>query len=148
MHLHSKTFKGGEFIDFFPKSKMTTAKVLRQMSLDYRRMLRASLKNRYLLYIINCTLGVIIYPFLTIMYNIFQTEKLQHELAEMDENGIDQFVRNKFRNLNEMLLARSKDMEDYVISQKPKKPEKNPNETKEEYEKRYEGKVSRVLITI
>ena len=65
------------------------------------------------------------------------------QTEELDEDGIDQFVHEKFKKLEEMFLDRTKRMKEYVLSKKPKKPEKRPDETSEEYEKRYEGKVPR-----
>ncbi|RGB34342.1 hypothetical protein C1646_742835 [Rhizophagus diaphanus] len=66
-----------------------------------------------------------------------QVGETKEKIADLDEDAIDEFVRNKFKTLNEMFLERSKQMEEYVLSKKPKKPEKTPNETNEEYENKY-----------
>lgn len=77
------------------------------------------------------------------MYDIFQVDETKEKIANLDEDAIDEFVRNKFKTLNDMFLERSNQLEKYVLSKKPKKPEKNPNETNEEYEHKYKGKVPR-----
>ena len=48
-------------------------------------------------------------------------------------------MRSKFQNLNEMFLKNSKNVEELVISKKPKKPVRTPGETDEEYNKKYKG---------
>ncbi|CAB4481893.1 uncharacterized protein OCT59_029351 [Rhizophagus irregularis] len=66
-----------------------------------------------------------------------QVDETKQKIANLDEDAIDEFVRNKFKTLNNMFLERSNQLEKYVLSKKPKKPEKNPNETNEEYENKY-----------
>ncbi|CAG8557125.1 8750_t:CDS:1, partial [Scutellospora calospora] len=58
----------------------------------------------------------------------------RREVAELDEDDVEQYVRNKFKNLNEM--------ENYILSKKPKKPAKGSHESQEEYKEKNEGKDS------
>lgn len=71
---------------------------------------------------------------------LLKAEKIKEEIKDLNEDEIEQHVRNTFHNLNTLFLKRSKELEDYVIKKKPKKPVKLPKETDEEYEKKCEGK--------
>ncbi|RHZ81524.1 hypothetical protein Glove_120g159 [Diversispora epigaea] len=68
-----------------------------------------------------------------------ETEKVKEKIETLSEDQVEDFVRNKFQNLNEMFLKHSKTIEELVISKKPKKPVKNPNETEEEFMKKYKA---------
>jgi hypothetical protein len=80
--------------------------------------------------------------YLTMNILLLKAEEIKEEVSNLDEDEIEQFVRNKFNNLNTLFLKRSKELEDYVIKKKPKKPVKLPEETTEEYKKRQKGKPS------
>jgi hypothetical protein len=73
---------------------------------------------------------------------LLKAEEIKDEVSNLDEDEIEQFVRNKFNNLNTLFLKRSKELEDYVIKKKPKNPVRLPEETIEDYEKRQYGKPS------
>ncbi|CAG8475508.1 16949_t:CDS:2 [Funneliformis caledonium] len=61
-----------------------------------------------------------------------KVEEVRNELVEMDEADIAKLVREKFANLNNSFIEKSNKMEEYVISNVPKKPEKVPNESLKE----------------
>ncbi|CAI2192363.1 4171_t:CDS:2, partial [Funneliformis geosporum] len=67
-----------------------------------------------------------------------KAEKIKEEIKDLNEDEIEQHVHNTFYNLNTLFLKKSKELEDYVIKQKPKKPIKIPKEKDEEYEKKCE----------
>jgi len=61
----------------------------------------------------------------------FQAEKIKEEMENKDEDEIEELVRSKFQNLNNMFLSNSKSVEELVISKKPKKPIRSSQETDE-----------------
>ncbi|PKY53193.1 hypothetical protein RhiirA4_471266 [Rhizophagus irregularis] len=77
-----------------------------------------------------------------------QVDETKEKIANLDEDAIDEFVRNKFKTLNDMFLERSNQMEKYVLSKKPKKPEKNPNETNKEHENKYKEVLNKDPYTL
>ncbi|KAG9302057.1 hypothetical protein G9A89_021101 [Geosiphon pyriformis] len=68
----------------------------------------------------------------------FQAKKVQEEVENMNADEMEEFVHKRFEALNTLFLEKSKKIEEYVISKKPTKPVKTPNETEEEYERKRE----------
>ncbi|CAG8543832.1 1430_t:CDS:2 [Ambispora leptoticha] len=66
-----------------------------------------------------------------------QTEKVQSEIENLDEDDIEQFVSDKFNKLNTLFLKKSKKVEKFVLSKRPKKPVRTAEETDEEYNQKY-----------
>ncbi|CAG8501483.1 7973_t:CDS:2 [Dentiscutata erythropus] len=66
-----------------------------------------------------------------------QAEKITKEVEDKSEEEIDDFVRNKFVKLNDIFLENSKMVENLIISRKPKKPVRTPQQTDEKYNKIY-----------
>ncbi|CAG8584895.1 2286_t:CDS:2 [Funneliformis mosseae] len=66
-------------------------------------------------------------------------EDVRNELVKMDEADIEKLVREKFSFLKKSLIEKSDKMEEYVISNLPKKPEKVPNESFKESVKKNEA---------
>lgn len=54
------------------------------------------------------------------MDSLFQVEKIQRAM-ELREDELEQYVRDKFKELNTLFLKGSKDVEDFVIRTIPKK---------------------------
>ncbi|CAG8627303.1 6645_t:CDS:2 [Paraglomus occultum] len=64
-----------------------------------------------------------------------QSEKIEADVENLsdDDDEVDKFVHEMFDDLNDLIIKKSKEAENYILSKKPTAPERNSYETDEEY---------------